>query len=307
MKNKGMLLLLVLFAARIQFAQQEAMISQYMYSGLYINPAFSGSRNYGEVNGIFRKQWVNFEGAPVTQILSAEAPVTNKNMGWGAVVMNDKIGVSYRTDVQLSYAYQIKTGKSNRLALGLRGGMSYLRANVTELRVWDAQDQVFSSNLTNAWLPNAGAGMYFYGKKFNAGFSCPNLFDYSTLHPDFVVSNHPRIVPHYYFSSAYFFETDREFNFRPSVLIKYVPFAPVQADLNLMAEIKNKLFLGMSYRTQEGIVAVLQMVFAEKWKMGYAYDYPLTKINRYAYGSHELMLSYRIKTEAASQKSVSSF
>ena len=307
MKKSLLLIIFSLFFTLRFLAQQEAMFSQYMYSGLYINPAFSGSRTYGEINGIFRKQWVNFEGAPVTQILSMENPVKEKNMGWGAILVNDKIGVSCRTDFHLSYAYQIKTGNDYRLALGIRGGLSYCRAMLNDLRIWDANDQVFAANLKDVWLPNAGAGLYFYSTRFYSGISCPNLVDYSNRSIGFSSANSPKIIPHYYFSSGYVFGIGKDLNLKPSFLIKYVPFAPVQADLNLNAEIKSKLCLGISYRTNDGLVAIAQLLFSERWKMGYAYDYPLTKINQYSYGSHELMLSYRLINSSRSSLNAPSF
>lgn len=307
MKKSLMLIMFLLLSIRYFYGQQEAMLSQYMYSGLYINPAYSGSRDFSEINGIYRKQWVNFEGAPVTQILSAEGPVKNKNMGWGAILMNDKIGVSCRTDLHLNYAYHLTTGHGYRLAFGIRGGLNYLRANLNELRVWDGQDEIFSVNVKNRWLPNAGAGIYVYGHNFYSGLSCPNMIDYSNLEIGGGQGHVPRLVPHVYFNSGYLFETDSEFKIRPSVLLKFVSAAPVQADLNLMVDLKDKVSLGVSYRTGDGIVAMIQLYITQQWKMGYGYDYPFTKLNNYTYGSHELFLSYKIIKNKESRKSISSF
>ena len=291
--KKIVLLIAFLNLALISMSQQEAMFSQYMYSGLYINPAFSGTQAYSEVNAIYRKQWVNFDGAPVSQILSAEGAVKEKNMGWGAILVNDKIGVSYRTDLQLNYAYHIRTGRQSKLSLGLRGGASYCRAKLTDLKVWDGNDQVFASNLNNLWMPNAGVGLYYYSQNFYSGLSCPNVVDYTNRDIFFNSSATPRIVPHYYLTCGYVINSVKDINLKPSFLIRFVPFAPVQADLNLMADYKNKLSLGVSYRTMDGIIALLQVIMNDDWRLGYSYDYPFTKINQYSYGSHEIMLSFR--------------
>lgn len=287
------------------FSQQEAMLSQYMYSGLYINPAYTGTRMFSEVNAIYRKQWVNFDGAPISQVLSAEGAVKDKNMGWGAILVNDKIGVSYRTDLQLNYSYHIKTGKESLLSLGIRGGASYCRARLTELIVWDGNDQVFAGNLNDTWLPNAGIGLFFRKENFYSGLSCPNVIDYSNRDISFNSSFIPRFVPHYYLTSGYNITFMQDLSLKPSFLIKFVPLAPMQADLNLITEYKSKFSIGVSYRTMDGVVALMQIVMNENWRFGYSYDYSFTKINQYSFGSHELMLSVRFNQ--IKDKAIASF
>ena len=49
-------------------AQQDPMLSQYMFNGLYINPAYAGSHKYWSSTLSYRNQWVGLEGAPSTAI-----------------------------------------------------------------------------------------------------------------------------------------------------------------------------------------------------------------------------------------------
>ncbi|MFN5458912.1 MAG: PorP/SprF family type IX secretion system membrane protein, partial [Bacteroidota bacterium] len=135
---KKIITIFLIYFLQLNFfsAQQESLLSQYMYSNLIYNPAFSGTKTNAEISGIFRKQWVNFDGAPVTEFLSAEGPIHNKNMGWGVILSNDKIGVSCRTDINLNYSYHIKINETYRLALGVRGGVNYCRAQLSDLKVW---------------------------------------------------------------------------------------------------------------------------------------------------------------------------
>jgi type IX secretion system PorP/SprF family membrane protein len=302
MKNKNLdfmkkiITIFLIYFLQLNFfsAQQESLLSQYMYSNLIYNPAFSGTKTNAEISGIFRKQWVNFDGAPVTEFLSAEGPIHNKNMGWGVILSNDKIGVSCRTDINLNYSYHIKINETYRLALGVRGGVNYCRAQLSDLKVWDNNDAVFNVNQKNFWLPNAGAGLFFYGKNFYTGFSCPNLIDYSNTNFSTAEAHRPKLVPHYYFTTGVNINTDRDIIFRPSMLVKYVPFVPVQADLSLLVDLKNRLTVGFSYRTGDGIIGMLQIQFLDRWRMGYAYDYQLTRVNQFSYGTHELMLTYKL-------------
>src|ERR1051326_6999781 len=121
------------FASIDVFAQQDPMVSQYMFNGLYLSPAYAGVRKAPNITGSFRKQWTALDGAPVTQTLSYDQKLTPK-MGAGLIIVNDKIGVTGQTDFYGDYAYHLKLAKEMSLSLGLRAGVSNYRANLTSLK-----------------------------------------------------------------------------------------------------------------------------------------------------------------------------
>ena len=40
-------------------AQQDPMISQYMFTGLVLNPAYAGSHEFTNATALYRYQWAN--------------------------------------------------------------------------------------------------------------------------------------------------------------------------------------------------------------------------------------------------------
>ncbi|MBW7912390.1 MAG: type IX secretion system membrane protein PorP/SprF [Taibaiella sp.] len=152
----------------------------------------------------------------------------------GGTLAHDVIGVSRQTDVAVNYSYHIKM-KKGQLALGLKGMVSFYSANLTALKIWDQNDQVFMSDIQNKWIPNFGAGAYYYTDRFYAGISVPHLLNYNK--PSTFLSAQISRVPHYerhYFAAAgYVFNLQDKVYLKPSTLIKYVPNAPVEADLNM--------------------------------------------------------------------------
>ncbi|HMC97693.1 MAG TPA: PorP/SprF family type IX secretion system membrane protein, partial [Flavobacteriales bacterium] len=80
-------------------AQQEVMISQYMFNGLFLNPAYAGTHNYVTSSLLHRAQWVQVEGAPRTSMLAIDGPLMNKSMGLGFSIVHDQIGVSKDLDI----------------------------------------------------------------------------------------------------------------------------------------------------------------------------------------------------------------
>ena len=64
MKKVVTLLLLLLLVIESSRAQYQQFYSQYIYSGLLINPAYAGSQDALNITAAYRNQWTGFEGAP---------------------------------------------------------------------------------------------------------------------------------------------------------------------------------------------------------------------------------------------------
>ena len=52
------------------------------------------------------------------------------------------------------------------------------------------------------------------------------------------------------------------------------------------------LWLGVSYRTEDAIVALIELQLSKKFRLGYSYDFTTTNVKNYSSGSHEIMLGY---------------
>ncbi len=294
MKKYILILLCVLGLGNVAFGQQDPHYSQYMFNHLVLNPAYAGSWGFLTSNLIFRKQWVGFDGAPETQSFSMHAPSRNDRHGFGLGFVNDKIGVTHTTGLNFDYAFRIHLGKNARLALGLQGAVENYRANMGGVRTGSditgaGSDPAFQGSSINVWLPNAGAGVFFHTKHFYLGASAPRL-----ITQDLNDGNAGSIAVqsrHYFFTTGLVFGKDEAaVKFKPSVLVKYEPQSPISVDLNAHFLFADRLWLGVSYRTEDAIVGMIQLQ-AFKWlRIGYAYDHVTSDINPYAAASHEFLL-----------------
>jgi hypothetical protein len=52
-----------MFTAFVNYAQQDAQFTQYMYNTININPAYAGSRGAFSIFALHRTQWVGLDGA----------------------------------------------------------------------------------------------------------------------------------------------------------------------------------------------------------------------------------------------------
>ena len=56
-------------------AQQDPQYTQYMYNMSIMNPAYAGSKENMTGGVLYRKQWVEIEGAPTTGTFFINSPV----------------------------------------------------------------------------------------------------------------------------------------------------------------------------------------------------------------------------------------
>jgi type IX secretion system PorP/SprF family membrane protein len=273
-------------------AQQEPMYSQYMFNLLHINPAYAGSRAVDNITLMYRDQWVGMDGAPKTGTLSWDKRKESSNVGYGATIYNDQIGVETTTGLQLFYSYHIPFENST-LALGLSGGILNYRTDMTQAAsgLINSSDIAFANSI-NTWLPTAGVGLLFSTEKWYAGLSVPALLH--TKSNDAVARNTKNIGAenHYFLTGGYIFDLSQSIKLKPSIMIKSVSGAPIEYDLNLNAWFNSIFCIGASYRTGDAIVGMAEFQITPQLCLGYSYDYSISPLSDYNKGTHEIMLRY---------------
>ncbi len=292
---KYLLVGLVLLMSSSAFSQQQYMFTQYMFNGLAINPAYAGSHESLTLTTVARKQWVGFPGAPSTQTFSAHSPLKFGNASVGGVIYHDKIGALNQTGLNGIYAYRIPIGKG-KLSMAIQGGFYHYATDYTGVKIisegGNIVDPEFQYDISK-FVPNFGAGLYYHTSNYYVGFSIPQLINVPAWNSETGgVDN----IKHYFIHGGYVFDINRDLKLKPNFLIKAVTGAPVEFDLNANLLIKNRVWVGFSYRSLESIDAIVQLQLNNELQIGYSYDFGTGGIGNYNSGSHELMLSYRIKT-----------
>jgi len=279
-------------------AQQDAMYSQYMFNMMGVNPAYAGSRGVLSATALYRRQWVGIDGAPETSTISFDMATRDNKVGLGIQAFNDKIGIMRTTGFYGTYAYRIRFENKGTLAVGLQGGLSNFRADLTKVDLIDEDDVAFSQNI-NVLLPCFGAGVYYNTDRFYAGFSVPNLVK-SYLRKDAVYYRADVVAKkymHFFFIAGYVFDLNEDLKLKPSALVKAVRGAPVQWDINTNLWIKDVISIGASYRTGDAISGLLEVQCTDQFRIGYAYDHTISNLVKFNQGTHEIMLRYEFGWE----------
>ena len=280
-------------------AQQEAMFSQYMFNTLAINPAYAGSRNLISATGLLRAQWTGIPGAPKTSTFTIDAPIEDKKMGVGLQLFSDKIGITTTSGAFATYAYRIRMDKAS-LSFGMQAGFSQFRADFSSVALTsegNSNDGAFRENVSRI-LPNVGAGVYFNSDRFYIGLSSPQILNnkVSELKAE-ATNSFSKKQTHLFLASGYVVPLGSEFSFKPSILVKGVQGAPIEADLNGTLWIKNAIAFGVQYRTKAALAGLMEIQMTPQLRFGYAYDYSTTSLKEFSAGSHEIMLRYEFGFE----------
>lgn len=276
-------------------AQQDPQYSQYMFNQVILNPAYIGSKDALNATAMFRKQWVNFNGAPQTTNISLSGPLKQKSLGLGGHLVQEVIGPKSWLSAYLDYAYRVRLGKG-RLSLGLSTGLVNYNFNLSKLNMQDNSEPLMAYNAGNITRFDMNAGLYYYTSTFYAGISAahlnsPKLFDVTGT-GDKSKTVFYSLDPHVFITAGKAFQLSEDLVFNPSALIRITRGSPVDADLNLNFLLKNKLWLGASFRTSNTVVLLAQFRVSEQFKVGYSYDQGVRGVVRSIGGSHEIMLGY---------------
>ncbi len=285
----------LLSAIDFSFAQQKPVYSQYLYNGLTLNPAYAAVHDHLSATVSHRDQWVNFSGAPQTSTISIHSGINPKNIGLGLIVVNDKIGIHSETGVYGSYAFKIRMPMGT-LSMGVQAGLNNLTSDPSVLVKESDYDPSFADYLSNTKI-NFGTGVYYNTKKFYAGLSIPYLRKKRSIRDqEFTrISVDSR---YYFLLTGVVLDVSPKFKIKPSTLIRIEEGMPLAADLNLHFYLEEVLNLGASYRSGDSFITLFEIKLTDYIRLGYAYDWTLSDINRYAAGTHEFSLNYRINLYA---------
>ena len=114
----------------------------------------------------------------------------------------------------------------------------------------------------------------------------------------------PFLERHYFGAIGYAIPAGKNLDIKPSILVKYVPNTPIEADYSLHALFYQTLWIGATYRSGDGIIAMAEYQATKNLRIGYAYDMSLTNLQNYNSGSHEIMIAWDfVKEETIRHKS----
>lgn len=288
------ILVLLLLAGTVLQAQQTPQYTQYVLNMYAINPAVAGSKDCIDVRLGYRQQWVGFPGAPTTGWATVNSVIKPRKRrsfhanrhGVGAFVEADDVGPLGYTSFQLSYAYHIQMKQDVFMSLGFFAGVKQEKFSLGDVTAMDNNDPALINSNTVMVYPDITPGIWLYSKSSWAGLSIQQMLGNKVDG----IGTDTRLTRHYIASVGHRYRINRNFSVVPSALFKLSPRSPVAMDLNAMFEFRRKLGVGLSYRNQDAVAAMIKVPFLKYFTLGYSYDITTSKLRVGGSNTHELIL-----------------
>lgn len=275
-------------------SQHAPILSQYHWNPLMLNPSFAGAQEGSQFNLSHRNQWLQLDGAPNTQQLSWSTRLRDDKNGIGAVVYRDQIGVSRNNGIYGMYSYKVDLDRENKLTFGIAAGINFMRNYWSEVATVDANDPKFTTDSPLLLAPNFSAGVKLNGEKYFVSLSIPYLLTHQSVGNKINVRNDFSNY-NYMLGGGYEYALTPDITLRPSLLFKYHPSSPFQADINLSGQYQDLFSFGMSYRTKDALILLAKYWVNQQLSIGYSFDLTISDLARYSSGSHEIGIQYNLK------------
>ncbi|WP_235005276.1 PorP/SprF family type IX secretion system membrane protein [Pedobacter nyackensis] len=287
--------------------QQDGQFSQYMFNGIYINPAYAGYKEQLNLHAFYRNQWTGIEGSPKTMSLAVDAIANDGNVGLALQITSDRLGAQRNESVYANYAYRIRMNAegTSRLAFGLGLGAVQLGVDGGLLNPNDPEPHQ-PIGVQSTILPDARVGVYYADERFYAGLSADNLILQYMDVDKYAFIAQPK--PHFYLTAGMLLPLSQDVLLKPSFLLKDDRGGPTSMDLSAFVILGEKFWLGGSYRTGlklynksylqndlstlNSAVAAMQIFPSSNLRVGYAYDFSISQLQGYSSGTHEISIGY---------------
>ncbi len=288
----------------VAWAQQPGQYSMYMIDPVRWNPAYAGMEESLHITGTFRRQWSGLEGAPTSQRITAHLPLEFLRSGFGIQAENDELGARQLQSFRFDYNFRLPLG-GGILAIGGNASLAQLTLNGNELRTpeGDYPENIIIHN--DALLPDApiqasvtsfGVGMYFRSETVEIGLSVDNLQE-PTAEFDLISWQLLRAI---YGGARLNLPIGSNLLVQPSVWAR-TDAIETQTDFSILLQYNDNIFGGASFRgysqnTADAVALIAGFNLSPKLRLAYAYDVPLSQLRSVHNGSHEISVSYNLRT-----------
>lgn len=297
------------------FAQQRPHYAQYNQNNFLLNPAIAGIESYADGRVGYRRQWAGLDEAPRTFYLTAHLPIANPDFeiepaspryvqprykrqsplpdahaGVGFTIVQDQAGPWSQLSMSVSGAYHYPLDDYWQVSGGISAGLTQHTLDFDRIRLATPRDPVVTTGKIAAFRPDFHAGLWLYSPEFFAGFSVQQLISNRLRFREGEYEWQGKLVPHFFFTTGYQLAITDDWDFLPSVMFKKAQNTPLSWDLNLKISYINHLWLGVSYRQRDALMAWIGTRFAQKFTVSYGYEYPLSVVQAASSGSHEIVL-----------------
>lgn len=280
-------------------AQQLPLGSQYFMNMFTVNPAYTGHADDVRIFLAHRSQFSSIAGAPQTTYLTVDAPTSIKGIGLGLNMYSDVTSILSRNCAMVNYSYGLNFGSGHRLTFGLAAGIVDNTINYQQAVVRDMDDPYIFQQKMHRTVFSADLGALYSWNDLEIGFAVPQLLGNMTkLRQNNAAAGYFDMQQHFQGTAKYTFDVkpDQGITAYPMVMVRAVPGAPVQYDINAVADWKKWGWGAVSYHSNFAFGVSIGVRY-KNLVVGYARDIGISKIRRLDGRTNEFLLSYQFGNE----------
>jgi type IX secretion system PorP/SprF family membrane protein len=282
----------LLFVAAKSSAQQEKLITHFIYDKMSLNPGSTGLDDGICATTIYRNQWDKVNGAPNSAVLNLEA---NMNRffpgGLGISFYHDAIGFYRQNNVLLNYSYPLQIQGAGTLGIGLGIGLINFGADPT----WVPPTNAVDNSLPAGWAANnmdMNFGLYFKGDQdYYVGFSTTHMNQSILKQTVGVIDNQYSLRRNYYLMAGKKFKNIASGDIDVQMLLR-TELVKYSAEINARYLWRNIAYGGLTFRTSDAVGLMLGYVPFTNFTVGYSYDITVNQLSSISRGSHEILMKY---------------
>lgn len=316
-KNKFFSVIFILLISFFGMKAQDVEMSQYFSAPLHLNPALAGISYGPRVTLNYRNQWSSlcdgFNGGYTTYMAGFDMHIDKIHAGVGVLFVGDVIANglygSYKASVM--YSQQIKFNRKMALKIGIEGSYIHTQLRWNDLR-WSDMINPYTGFYNNVNVPNPttepnpgktstdkgdmGAGFVFFTEKLYVGFAAHNLL----LRKESVTGTSstavpPKLTVHFGANLNVSHKKSNLYNIWVSPNVLFVNQGKdFQVEGTFLSGI-SFMYFGLGYRNaiynSDAVIGYLGFKKG-KFRVGYSYDYTISKLAAKTGGTHELSFTF---------------
>jgi len=319
-QNRLFVFMAVVFFALSQTAQaQDAAFTQFYGNPLYLNPAMAGSANCPRISMNHRTQWPNLKGAFYTNSISFDKNVEVLHGGVGLQVLSDiqGEGLLSNTQVNVMYSYQLQASRKLTVLTGIQASYQQRALDKTKLHFGDEIDPSYgfvrdtgeklSQFADGVSYADVSLGAIAFTKKYFVGMAIHHITEPEDAF--IATSNLPKRFTLHAGTNFAVGKTrsmgitvDGPF-VTPNIL--YMSQNGAQ-QLNIGMSLTNQslsggLYFRNNFSNWDAVLIVLGYT-ANGIRLGYSYDYTISKLMGLTGGAHEVSLTLQLACKEKRKK-----
>lgn len=311
--HKKLLSLILIFSAVSLVRAQDPSFSQFYGNPMYLNPALAGSKICPRLTLNYRNQWPSIEGTFVTYSAAYDQFVQPLSGGIGLMVVSENLagGTMTANGIHGAYSFRLELAKKFTLNTALQG--SYMQNKLN----WDKL--IFEDQYINAvggtTLPQTQESPPDRLTVSMVDFSAGMLLGYNERSYLGVAVHHMNQPDNSYYSNGDS-KLDMKITVHAGALIglgnvnRSVEVEDLSISPNIMYQQQGEfhqlnagMYLNMypfvlggwmrhNFGNPDAVMVLLGFM-GPKFKIGYSYDYTISKLTNLTGGAHEISFTYQ--------------